>query len=78
VLIVGQGADRRLRDELRRGNSRIIGSTAFHPERYGERLIEIALKILHGEPVPPAAYIDHTFISAKNVDLYYPDDNGRY
>jgi ribose transport system substrate-binding protein len=78
VLIVGQGADRRLRDELRRGSSRIIGSTAFHPERYGERLIDIALRILNGEPVPPAAYIDHTFISAKNVDLYYPDDNGRY
>lgn len=79
VLIVGQGADRRLRDELRRGgSSRIIGSTAFHPERYGERLIEIALAILHGEPVPPAVYIDHTFISARNVDLYYPDDNGRY
>jgi ribose transport system substrate-binding protein len=77
VLIVGQGADRRLRDELRRGHSPIVGSTAFHPELYGERLIEIALRILNGEPVPPAVYIDHTFISADNVDLYYPNDNGR-
>ncbi len=72
VLIVGQGADRRLRDELRRGNSRIIGSTAFHPERYGEKLIEIALKILKGEPVPPAVYMEHTFINASNIDHYYP------
>lgn len=78
LLIVGQGADRRLRDELRRGNSRIIGSTAFHPERYGERLIDMALHILNGDRVPPAVYVDHTFISAKNVDLHYPDDNGRW
>jgi ribose transport system substrate-binding protein len=78
VLIVGQGADRRLRDELRRGSSRIVGSTAFHPERYGERIVDIALRILNGEPVPPAVYVDHTFISARNVDLYYPDENGRW
>lgn len=69
VLIVGQGADRRLREELRRGNSRIIGSTAFHPELYGERLVKLALAILQGEHVPPAVYIEHTFINAANVDL---------
>lgn len=76
VLIVGQGADRRLRDELRRGNTRIVGSTAFHPERYGEKLIELAFKILNDEPVAPAVYVEHTFISPDNVDLYYPDENG--
>ncbi len=76
VLIVGQGADRRMRDELRNEHTRIVGSTAFHPERYGERLIDIALKILSGEPVPPAAYVEHTFISPSNVDLHYPNENG--
>jgi ribose transport system substrate-binding protein len=76
VLIVGQGADRRLRDELRREGTRIVGSTAFHPERYGAALIDIALKILSGEPVPPAVFIEHTFISPANVDLYYPNENG--
>ncbi len=70
VLIVGQGADRRLRDELRRGNSRIIGSSAFHPELYGEKLIKLALDILKGEPVPPAVYMEYTFIDAANVDLH--------
>jgi len=71
VLLVGQGADRRLRDELRRGNSRIIGSTAFHPELYGERLVKLAMDILQGEPVPPAVYMEHTFINAANVDLQH-------
>jgi ribose transport system substrate-binding protein len=64
VVIVGQGADRRVRDELRRPNTRIIGSTAYEPERYGEKLIPLALKILHGEPVPPAVYSEHTFVPA--------------
>jgi ribose transport system substrate-binding protein len=78
VLIVGQGADRVLRAELRKPHSRIVGSTAFKPERYGEKLIEIALKILNGEPVPPAVFMDHTFITAQNIDLYYPlDDDER-
>ncbi len=74
VLIVGQGGDRRLRIELRKENSRIIGSTAFRPEEYGRKLLELALKILAGDSVPPAVYIDHVFINANNVDVYYPVD----
>lgn len=68
IVIVGQGADRRVREEIRNPQSRIIGSTAFNPEKYGEKLIAIALKILQGEPLPPAIYVDHTFISAENLD----------
>jgi ribose transport system substrate-binding protein len=64
VIIVGQGADRRVREELRHSGSRIIGSTAYTPEKYGESLIPLALRILRGEPVPPAVYLEHEFISA--------------
>jgi ribose transport system substrate-binding protein len=64
VAIVGQGADRRVREELCNPNSRIIGSTAYQPELYGKQLIELALKILRGEPVPLAVYMEHTFVSA--------------
>ncbi len=73
VAIVGQGADRMIRPEIRRPNSRVIGSTAYLPEKYGDKLIELALKILQGEPVPPAVYTDHTFITAENIDLFYPE-----
>jgi ribose transport system substrate-binding protein len=72
VLIVGQGADRRLRDELRRPGTRVVGSTAFQPELYGEHLIAIALKILNGERVSPAVFMAHTFVSPANVDILYP------
>jgi ribose transport system substrate-binding protein len=70
VVIVGQGADRRMREILRRPGSRIIGSTTFSPELYGDKLIELALKILRGEPVPPAVYMAHTFIKAD----YEPEE----
>lgn len=73
VVIVGQGADRRVREELRKPGSRIIGSTAFNPDKYGESLVALALKILRGEPAPPAVYVDHVFINPDNIHLYYPE-----
>ncbi len=74
VAIVGQGADRQVRKEIRRANSPVIGATAFWPERYGQQLIDLALKIIQGEPAPPAVYVDHVFLDAANIDRYYPED----
>lgn len=71
VAIVGQGADRLVQKEIRDPQSRLIGSTAYMPERYGAKLIELALKILHGESVPPAVYMNHVFINKANIDRYY-------
>jgi ribose transport system substrate-binding protein len=64
VAIVGMGADRRMRQLMQAPGSRIIGSTAFNPELYGENLIDLAQKILRGEQVPPAVYMVHTFITS--------------
>lgn len=72
VVMVGQGADRLVHAEIRSPRSRLIGSTAYMPEKYGNKLMELALKILRGESVPPAVYIDHVFIDASNIDRYYP------
>jgi ribose transport system substrate-binding protein len=73
VVIVGQGADRRAREEIRDRDSRLIGSTAFWPEKYGAKLIDVALKVLRGEQVPPAVYMDHVFIRAENIDDFYAE-----
>lgn len=77
LLLVGQGADRRLRSEMRKPDSPVVGATAYRPESYGEYLIKIALDILEGKPVPPAVYMKHDFITPANVDTYYPDDGGK-
>jgi ribose transport system substrate-binding protein len=74
VVAVGQGATRHGRAEIRRPGTRLIGATAFRPETYGPQLLDIAINILRHQPVPPAVYIDHVFITAENVDEYYPDD----
>ena len=75
VVIVGQGADRILRKEIRHPESRLVGSTAYWPEKYGEKLIQVATKILDGEPVPPAVYNEHIFITQDNVDEFYPESS---
>ena len=72
VVIVGQGADRIIRKEIGRPDSRLIGSTAYWPERYGEKLIPLAIKILNGEPVPPAVHTEHIFLDVDNIETYYP------
>ena len=51
------------------GTLLIIGSTAYWPEQYGERIIPLALRILRGEPVPPAVYMEHTFVSAATGEV---------
>lgn len=74
LLLIGQGADRRLRSEMRKPNSPIIGATAYRPEAYGEYLIRIALDILDAKQVAPAVYMKHDFITPENVNQIYPDD----
>ncbi len=73
IAIVGQGADRLARPEIRQPTSRFIGSTTYMPEKYGEKLIDIALKILNGQFVPPATYVDHFFVNADNIDFFYSE-----
>lgn len=73
VVAVGQNADRLGRAALRRSNFPFIGSTRYAPEAYGEKLLDLALKILKGQPVPPAVYNQHVFITRQNIDDYYPE-----
>jgi ribose transport system substrate-binding protein len=72
--VMGQNAIAAARDELRRPGTRLIGSVAYFPERYGDELIPLALSILQKKPVPPASFVKHQLITPKNVDLVYPLD----
>jgi ribose transport system substrate-binding protein len=72
--VMGQNAIREARNELRRPGSRLIGTVAYFPERYGDELIPLALSILEHKPVPPATFVKHQLLTPKNVDLVYPLD----
>lgn len=69
---IGHGAIAEARAEMRRPNTRLIGSVAFFPERYGDALIRLAIDILSKKPVPPAVYSDHRLITTVNLDQLYP------
>ncbi|RPI24117.1 MAG: LacI family transcriptional regulator [Acidobacteria bacterium] len=73
--VVGQNAEPEARAEMRNSHTRLIGSVAFFPEKYGEGLIRLGLAILAGKSTPPAVLIKHRLITPTNVDHYYPNDS---
>lgn len=70
AAIVGHNAAEG-REEIRNPASRLIASIAYFPERYGEKLIRLALSLLSGEQVPPAVYTEHVILDRHNIDKYY-------
>lgn len=72
--VVGQNAIRETRNELRRPNTRLIGTVAYFPERYGDEIISLAIAILQKKSVPSAVFVKHQLITPRNVDLIYPLD----
>lgn len=72
--IMGQNASPEGRAELRVRNTRLIGSVAYFPERYGEDIIRLSLDILNHRQVAPALFVEHKLVTPKTVDHYYPND----
>jgi len=73
VVCVSQGSGTRfIRAEMRRPDSCIVAAVLYRPEEYGKRLIELAQRILRGEPAPPVIYIDHIVVEAPDITRYYP------
>ena len=72
--VMGQNASREARTELRRKGTRLVGSVAYFPERYGYGIIPLALDMLRAKPVPPAVFVKHRLITPENVDQIYPND----
>jgi ribose transport system substrate-binding protein len=72
TVIVGQDATHEAREEICRPHSPLIGSVGYFPEKYGEQIIPLVLKILGGEPVPPTVHIQHKLITLENAAQFYP------
>lgn len=47
--------------------SSFIGTVAFFPERYGHGLMQVVRRLLRGEQVPPAVYVQHELVWHSNV-----------
>ncbi|HZQ52405.1 MAG TPA: substrate-binding domain-containing protein [Bryobacteraceae bacterium] len=72
--IMGQNASAEVRAEIRSPNSRLIGSVAYFPERYGESVIPLAMDILQGKPTPPAVFVRHQLVTRDTINHIYPDE----
>lgn len=72
--IMGQNASPEGRAELRQPNTRLVGSVAYFPEKYGDDLIRVSLDILNQRQVPPAVFVEHKLVTPTTVDHYYPND----
>src|SRR4051812_21097095 len=72
--IMGQNASPEGREELRQRGTRLIGSVAYFPEKYGAEILAVALDILHRRAVPPAVFVKHQLVTPENVNHIYPND----
>jgi ribose transport system substrate-binding protein len=73
-VVMGQNASPEGRAELRQAGTRLIGSVAYFPERYGAEIVAVALDILNRRPVAPAVFVKHQLVTPDNVDHIYPND----
>ena len=80
AAIVAHGADRSIHggindkkelDPSNRG-SILLGSVAFYLDRLGYDVLPLAMRMLHGEPVPPRTETRHKLITPANVFVEYP------
>lgn len=72
--VLGQNASEEARAEMRVPGTRLVGSVAYFPERYGDGIIALALEILARRRVPPAIFVKHELITPANVNHHYPND----
>ncbi|HLH37138.1 MAG TPA: substrate-binding domain-containing protein [Alloacidobacterium sp.] len=73
--VMGQNGALEARKELRKNHSRLIGSVAYFPEKYGDGLVQLALDLLNRRFVAPAIFTPHKLLTSHNVDHIYPNDS---
>lgn len=71
-IAVGQSADEAAQAAMREKDSHFAGSTAYFPEKYGDFIVPALIRLMNGEKLPPALYVDHLFIDIENLDQFYP------
>ena len=65
--IAGQDCIPEVLDEMRKGNSAIIGSISHGAETYGPRLIQLGIALLRGHIVPPYNYARHHVVTPETL-----------
>ena len=61
--LVGHDGDREALERIAAADSPFLGTVAFFPERYGQGLIGLVLRLLKGEQIAPFNYVPHEFLT---------------
>jgi DeoR/GlpR family transcriptional regulator of sugar metabolism/ABC-type sugar transport system substrate-binding protein len=62
VIVSFGHPDAATRAELSHPQPCLLGIVDLHPERYGERLLEVCQRRINGGAVPPAVFVEHSFL----------------
>lgn len=68
ISIVGQDCIPDAIEEMRSGQSPLIGSISHEAETYGPRLIQLGISLLRGYAVPPYNYIRHKVVTPETLN----------
>lgn len=61
--IIGHGGSAEVRPLIADPASPYIGTVGFFPEKYGDGLVDLVLRLMRGEQVPPYHYMPHQLIA---------------
>jgi ribose transport system substrate-binding protein len=68
IAVVGQDCIPEVLEEMKTGQSALIGSVSHEAEAYGPRLIQLGISLLRGYAVPPYNYIRHKVVTPETLN----------
>ncbi len=68
IAIVGQDCIPDAVEEMRSGQSALIGSISHEADTYGPRLIQLGVSILRGYAAPPYNYVRHRVVTSESLN----------
>lgn len=68
IAVVGQDCIPDALEEMRSGQSALIGSISHEAETYGPRLIQLGISMLRGYAVPPYNYVRHKVVTPESLN----------
>jgi ribose transport system substrate-binding protein len=67
IAVVGQDCIPDAIEEMRSGQSALIGSISHEADTYGPRLIQLGISMLRGSAVPPYNYVRHRVVTPETL-----------
>jgi ribose transport system substrate-binding protein len=67
TIIVGQNFNKMVQEFMKMPNSPILGCVDYEPEHYGDRILNLAVRMLNGETTDTINYTTHNWISRETV-----------